>query len=151
MKRLILNSCGFSLIEVLIAMVLLAIGLLGLAGMQSTAISGNSFAHSGTVAIQIGEEMIDRIRANAGVNPELYDGIDTTAGCNAFVAPAINDCTDWLVVMQRSQLQNPRGLVTVVANTPLENTATISVTVIWGRGTGARNITFTTILETWGT
>lgn len=145
------NNHGFSLVEVLIAMVLLAIGLLGVAGMQTMAISGNSFAHTGTVAIQLGEGMVDRIRTNAGLNPQRYNGINTATGCSGLVSPASTDCADWVAAMQRSQLPNPRGVIAVTLDTPLQNTATITVTITWGSGTGSRNITFTTIYETWGT
>ncbi len=144
------DNRGFSLLEVLIAMVILSVGLLGVAGMQTMAISGNYFAQSGTEAIQLGEEMIDRIRTNAKTNPQRYDGIVTSSGCVGLLAPAAADCQQWATALENSTLLNPRGRVTVTTDSPMTNTSTISVILTWGNGSG-RSMTFTTILETWGT
>lgn len=55
---------GFSLIEVLIAILVLGVGLLGLALLQSISLrNGNSAAHR-TQATNLAYEMIDMIRAN---------------------------------------------------------------------------------------
>jgi type IV pilus assembly protein PilV len=55
---------GFSLIEVLIAVLVLGVGLLGLALLQSISLrNGNSAAHR-TQATNLAYEMIDMIRAN---------------------------------------------------------------------------------------
>lgn len=154
MKKLC-NNRGFSLIEVLIAITVLAIGLLAVAGMQTTAISGNSFAQSGTVAVHLTEEMMDRIRTNAGTNPGLYDfdAVDTGDSISdlqsALEDPAESDVLDWKSSLEASGLPNIVGTVSV-SDGPIPNTATVTVTVSWGLN-GTRAVTFTTILETWGT
>jgi len=153
MKKL-RNNQGFSLIEVLVAITLLAIGLLAVAGMQTTAISGNSFAQSGTVAVHLAEEMVDRIRTNAGTNPNLYNGVDTSLTVSALETalqePAETDALGWKSDLEASGLPNVVGTVTE-SNGPIPNTSTITVTVGWGRSGGTRSVTFTTILDTWGT
>ena len=53
---------GFSLIEVLIALVILAIGLLGLALFQTTAIKGNAIASKWTVATELAQDRLERFR-----------------------------------------------------------------------------------------
>jgi type IV pilus assembly protein PilV len=53
---------GFSLIEVLIALVILAIGLLGLALFQTTAIKGNAIAAKWTVATGLAQDRLERFR-----------------------------------------------------------------------------------------
>ena len=53
---------GFSLIEVLIALVILAVGLLGLALFQTTAIKGNAIASKWTVATELAQDRIERFR-----------------------------------------------------------------------------------------
>jgi len=53
---------GFSLVEVLIALVILAVGLLGLAMFQITAIKGNAIASKWTVATELAQDRLERFR-----------------------------------------------------------------------------------------
>lgn len=53
---------GFSLIEVLIALAILAVGLLGLALFQTTAIKGNAIAAKWTVASELAQDRLERFR-----------------------------------------------------------------------------------------
>jgi type IV pilus assembly protein PilV len=55
---------GFTLIEVLIAVLVLAIGLLGLAGLQASALRFNHDAQLRTQATLLAYDIADRARAN---------------------------------------------------------------------------------------
>lgn len=55
---------GFSLIEVLIAVLVLSIGLLGLASLQSTTVRFNHDAYLRSQATSLAYDMADRMRAN---------------------------------------------------------------------------------------
>ena len=55
---------GFTLIEVLIAMIVLAVGLLGLAGLQATSLRNNQSAYNRMKATQLAYDIADRMRAN---------------------------------------------------------------------------------------
>ncbi|MFK7795145.1 MAG: type IV pilus modification protein PilV [Gammaproteobacteria bacterium] len=55
---------GFSLIEVLIALIVLSVGLLGLANLQGQSISSSYNAHLRTQATSLARNVIDRMRAN---------------------------------------------------------------------------------------
>ena len=57
-------NSGFSLIEVLIAMLVLTVGLLGMANLQSQSISSSYDAHLRTQASALAHNIIDRMRAN---------------------------------------------------------------------------------------
>lgn len=57
---------GFSLIEVLVALVVTSIGLLGLAAMQLVALKQNYNAYSRSEAVQISHAIIESMRANRG-------------------------------------------------------------------------------------
>ncbi len=55
---------GFSLIEVLVALLVLSIGLLGLAGLQAHTVSFNHSAYMRSQATSLAYDMSDRMRAN---------------------------------------------------------------------------------------
>jgi type IV pilus assembly protein PilV len=139
---------GFTLLEVLIAVLLIGVGLLAVAGLQTTAIRGNSFARETTLATQLAEEMVERIRVNALTTPDLYNGIDTSGAC-AGVNPALGDCQQWVAALAASRLPAVRGTVAVAVVDPaVPKASTIAVTVTWGI-VPVRTMTFTTIVETW--
>ena len=56
---------GFTLIEVLVAMLIVAVGVLGVAGMQVVSLQQNRNALLRDQALQSGNDILDRMRANA--------------------------------------------------------------------------------------
>ena len=73
------------MIDVLVAMVVLSIGLLGLAGLQATGLRYNHGAYLSTQATLQAYDMADRMRANmAGVDNGDYDSI------SGVIAPPVN-------------------------------------------------------------
>lgn len=68
---------GFTLLEVMVALLIFSVGLLGLAGMQMAGMQSNHGAMLRTLAIQQAYDMADRIRSNrAGFNSGLYNNIN---------------------------------------------------------------------------
>lgn len=61
---MIVREKGFSLVEVLVALVLLSIGLLGLAGLQTRGVRDNHGAYLRTQATLCVKDLVDRMRAN---------------------------------------------------------------------------------------
>ncbi len=57
-------SKGFTLTEVLITVVIMAIGLLGLAGMQANSLKFNHSAYLRSQATNLAYDIVDRMRAN---------------------------------------------------------------------------------------
>ncbi|MEW5879556.1 MAG: type IV pilus modification protein PilV [Pseudomonadota bacterium] len=55
---------GVTLIEVLVALVIVAVGLLGLAGLQVRGLSIQKDAHGRAIATQLALDLADRMRAN---------------------------------------------------------------------------------------
>lgn len=79
---------GFSMIEVLVALLILLIGLLGVVRMQLLSVQNNQGAYLRTQATYIASDMLDRMRANrAGRNEgagggafiDRYDGFEFSA------------------------------------------------------------------------
>lgn len=58
------TQSGFGLIEVLVALLILAIGLLGMASLQTTGLKMTSGSQNRTQAILLGDDLIERVRAN---------------------------------------------------------------------------------------
>lgn len=68
---------GMTLIEVLIAIVVFAIGLLGIAALQVAGLRYTKASQSRAMAAMQAENIIDRMRANpVGVNDGLYFNLD---------------------------------------------------------------------------
>lgn len=77
---------GFTLMEVLIAIIVMSIGLLGLASMQANGLKNTTSAYQRSQAILLANEMLDRIRANqvgmySGAYDHLLDGATSDPGC----------------------------------------------------------------------
>ncbi len=80
------TSRGFSMLEVLITILILSLGLLGMAGLITTGMKSNATAHFRSIAIHQTQDIADRMRANlAGVRSGVYDNLTTAI-------PASNDC-----------------------------------------------------------
>jgi len=62
---------GFSLVELLVALTIFAIGLLALAGMQITGIQGNSRAQSVSAKVALADGVIEEFLAMDGDDPAL--------------------------------------------------------------------------------
>lgn len=58
------QQCGFSLLEVLVTLVVLSLGILGLAGLQNAALKNAHSALLRAQAAQYAQDMADRMRAN---------------------------------------------------------------------------------------
>jgi len=87
---------GYSLIEVLVAALILAIGLLGLAGLQLTSLKYNTDAYIRTQSTLLAYDIIDRMRLNrAAVAAGSYDVATTSAAdakVSAYTACATSGC-----------------------------------------------------------
>jgi type IV pilus assembly protein PilV len=66
-RRLMLQRSrqgGFGLIEVLVALLILSIGLLGMASLQTLSLQQTTGSQARTQAILLAEDLVERIRAN---------------------------------------------------------------------------------------
>lgn len=112
MKRKGRNNTGFTLIEVLIGIVILAVGLLGIAGLQVTATRGNFFSNYLTQATYSGQ---------AGL--EFLESIDLTA-------PALQPGTHNDTPVKVNDITLSRSYIVTMSG----NARTIAYTVMWNDG-----------------
>lgn len=124
------------MIEVLVTLMVLSIGLLGLAAMQANSIQNTHGAYVRTQATYLAYDMLDRMRANmTGVTANNYNNIDTVAddylqpGCIAVdctpAQMATHDAAEW---ESNLAAQLPEGQGTIVA----AGVNVFIITVTWG-------------------
>lgn len=103
MSQYKIKETGIALIEVLVAVLVLAVGLLGMAAMQVQSSQMTNGAEQRTQAVLLTADMMDRIRANRG-NAANYNGISvdpSATSCSTDYAPAasatvsVNDIAEW--------------------------------------------------------
>ncbi len=112
---------GFTLVEVMVALVIFTISLLGLAGLQAAALRDNHLANQNTIATQLAEDMAERIRANpAGVSSGDYNAISAKPGAQDCYGSSCTssqiaqmDAYQWFTAIQNLL---PSGTGTVTAN-----------------------------------
>lgn len=127
---------GFSLIEVLVSLFVLAVGVIGAAGMQLAALRTSQQSVFQTRALHLATEMAERMRANVGqmkladsANPYLH--IDHQSSSPSHLASSLGSCygsdahcdaaqlaqfeiAEWL---QRIDSELPEGRVRVCRDT----------------------------------
>lgn len=83
-----MKQSGFTLLEVLIAMLVLSIGLLGLAGLMASSMRNNQSSYHSTQATWLAYDILDRMRANrAGAIAGSYNGTLGSAATCSTTAP----------------------------------------------------------------
>ncbi len=117
---------GFSLVELLVAILVLAIGLVGLAALQIAGVRSNQIAYYRSIATQFAYDMADRMRANpVGVADGAYNmgtpGTTTltqceTASCSPDVL-AQYDLMRWNNALA-ANLPGGTGIVCSINSTP---------------------------------
>jgi type IV pilus assembly protein PilV len=110
---------GLTLVEVLVALLVLSIGLLGIAALQLTGLRENTSALRHSQATWIAYEMADRMRANrVGIETDAYDSVTTvgatSATCGSGASCSASDIAtfdtfEWAQMVQ----QLPGGVGTV--------------------------------------
>ncbi len=133
-------GAGFSLLEVLIALVILSVGLLGIAALISTALKSNSSAYMRTQATALAYNIIDRMRANLPAANNLAYNVTMPAAAATGSIPATctgASCTSAQLATYDigqweydlgTQLPQGRG---AVAATTAGGIVSVTVTVLW--------------------
>lgn len=140
---------AFTLIEVLVAVLVLSIGLLGLAGLHGVSLKLNRGAALRTQASQLAYEITDAMRANRAVAAS-YAGTYAAVSCNPDLARGGSDVVADDIDQWRNHLAcllpGGRGAIGVSGSAPLSAT----IDVIWDEspsgGDASQTFTFVTDL-----
>lgn len=124
---------GFTLVEVLIALVILSIGLLGVAKLVTGAVHADDSAYMRGQATQLAYELLDMMRANRpGAIDDYYTGSPTWADCKTVACGdqtvAQLDLFNW---QNELAVALPAGTGTVTMGTDSFNDTTATITVSW--------------------
>jgi len=144
---------GFSLVEVLVALLVISIGMLGLAALYVETLRLNRTAIFRTQAVTLASDMAERIRANTG-GAAGYAGAGADSGCNEGATAAV-ECTaaqmaaqdifDW---QQMAQTLLPGGTATigvVAAGGGTPNVYTLTIT--WTEVSQGGNVSYVMTVE----
>ncbi len=126
-RSILKRQQGVSLLEVLISVVVLSIGLLGLAGLQAVSLRNNASAYQRGLATMLAYDVIDRMRA---------DLPNCASYAVAFGADGNGDVADWKDGVEAAL---PGGDARVVMANGL-----ITVTIRWDDDRNAGNYDLTT-------
>jgi type IV pilus assembly protein PilV len=115
---------GFTLVEVMVALLILLVGLLMLGSMQIVTIKANAASFDITVASTLGQESIEQLKTyNVTTDPSL------TAGSHDATSEAVNHPT--LIPNQTINGVTYTRSYVVATNTPIAGVRTVTLTVSW--------------------
>ncbi|MBA4253172.1 MAG: type IV pilus modification protein PilV [Pseudomonadota bacterium] len=119
------RAAGFTLIEILVALVILSIGLLGVAGLQLRSLQTSHSSFERSIATLQARDLVERMWANEGI---LYDA----QGC---VVTASRDLivTNWRIEQVATGTFANQGWMAVLAtpDTPATPTSVWTITISW--------------------
>jgi len=144
------RQSGFSMVEVLVALVVLSIGLLGIAALYLNSLQSGRTAIYRTQAINLAADLADRIRMNRTAqasygaafadDPDPVADCDGTGGCSD-ADLATTDIANWKDEIA-NQLPGGQGQVAVTLPAAAGEPTNYVVTVQWTEINEAAPVTF---------
>lgn len=117
------DNAGFSFIDVMLSLVVLAFGVLALADLQVVASSGNTASKMMTSAITVAEKKMEEVK--------------NTPYASIVAEPATQVTSSGLTFTRQ---------VTITANAPILNATTVNVIVTWTEGSATRSVKLSSIM-----
>lgn len=128
---------GFTLLEVLVSIIILSIGLLGMAGLLTVSLKSNNTANYRSQATMLADDIMDRMRAN--LTHARNSAFDVTIGgaCTGGGQAIVDwDCEEWKAMIAQSL---PSGDASIV----VDLNGNVAIVIQWDDGSGATT-SFTT-------
>ncbi|WP_210395818.1 type IV pilus modification protein PilV [Motiliproteus sediminis] len=124
------HQTGFTLVEILVAVLVLSVGILGLVGLESLAMQSNQEAYFRSQATLLSYELADRMRANPStdystVTPASHGCVSYTGAATSCssLQVAEEDVLNWQAAIAEKL---PAGTGSISASGSL-----LSVNVLW--------------------
>jgi type IV pilus assembly protein PilV len=138
MSRRLLSSSlprhvrGMSLIEVMVSVLILAVGLLGIAAMQSFALRGGQGSLETSQAVMGTNSILEAIRANR-TQANNYNMAKTCSTPAAGATLAVNDQAAWVAGLKSTIGSGISDTTTCgqIANCDVSNATNCTITVFW--------------------
>ena len=148
-KKIAFSQRGFSLVEALVAFLILSVGMLGIASLQLLSLKAGHTATLRTVAVIKIEEMFERIRNNPVIlDPDVAgsyvsddNDLGDNNGCHDHAVLTIctsaelarDDIYNWKTGLRNSLPDNAgtKASIGVVSKAVGQPTATVTLTVNW--------------------
>ncbi len=123
---------GFTVIEVMIAITILSIGLLGIASMQINAIRGNSLSDNITCALALAEDKMEELMGRDYSDPALEDIVIKNNDDLTNIAREWIDKQEPLIdEAGKLDAGHFRRVWNIADDTPIESNKTVTVIVLW--------------------
>jgi type IV pilus assembly protein PilV len=137
------RQAGFTLVEILVSIVIGAIGLMGVARLQLVTLQNNSASQYRSIAIQLASDLFERLRTNQeSVNAGRYNQPATVATAASYNTPSIacasaglcnsteRAATDLADAMTQARAVLPGGVIIVCIDSGSGSPATFNGTTI---------------------
>ena len=125
------RQAGFTLIEVMVAVLVMAIGLLGFALLQTMSVRYAQSANQRTEATNLAYDLLDQMRSNR-INAVAYTGASFSGGTDTACSRSTgtvtidNNITRWQCQVRAALGVGSSATVTYAAD------RTATVTILWG-------------------
>lgn len=141
------SQSGFTMLESLVTLLILTIGVLGVAGLQMQGMRSGGMALQRTIVVMKTQEIIERMRINRGKNGSnlvnYSAGVAASGGCNSgtvctAAAQAAHDLFSWqqdLTAMLPAPA--PVTTITAAAGPDKDSPYVVTVTVNWNASNGS--------------
>lgn len=141
------DAAGFTLVEVLVALFILSVGILGVSNMFITAIKANALGRNLTVANRLAQNLMEQVKTqtfgevlndldnNTGISNKIVSGTAATATFKEAEATGGLNAVTYTVTL------------TQVADSPITGLNTVTVTVTWRDAYGNHTTKVITYME----